>query len=74
MEVTGGLIRTYKYQWYLINYVCKTGKQVANDPDIGLDLVETGVDGDKVSLNKLRSDEAAEVLGVRITPNGNKQE
>ena len=70
MEVTGGAIRTDKSWWYLIDYVWKRGKWVASDPDVNLDLVANDVDGTRVSLSRLRCDEAAQMLGVWIAPSG----
>ena len=68
MEVTGGAIRTDKSWWYLIDYVWKRGKWVASDPDVNLDLVANDVNGTRVSLSRLRCDEAAQMLGVWIAP------
>ena len=64
MEVTGGAIRTDKSWWYLIDYVWKRGKWISNDPDIGIDLVATNIEGERVSLKQLGCDEASEMLGV----------
>ena len=36
-------------------------------------LVATGVDGTRVSFTKLRCDEAAEMMGVWISPNENNK-
>ena len=38
---------------------------------MGLDLVSKGVDGNRISLTKLRCDEVVEVLRVWIVPSGN---
>ncbi len=46
MEVTGGVIRTDKSWWYLVNYVWKGVKWVAHDPDIEIDLVATNMGGE----------------------------
>ena len=73
MEVTGGVIRTDKSWWYLVDYVWKRGKWVAHDPDIGIDLVATNIDGERVSLKQLRCDKASEMLGIWLAPNGDKK-
>ena len=64
MEVTGGAINTGKSWWYLIDFVWKRDKWVAEDLEVGLDLITTDRNGNRVSLNKLRSDEASEMFGV----------
>ncbi len=73
MEVTGGAINTGKSWWYLIDFVWKRGKWVAEDPEVGLDLIAIDSNGRRVSLKKLRCNEASEMLGVWITPNGDKK-
>ena len=73
VEVTVGAINTGKSLWYLIDFVWKRGKWVAEDPQVGLDLIATDCNGNRVSLNKLRCDEASEMLGVWLTPNGDKK-
>ena len=50
MEVTGSTIRTDKSWWCLIKYEWKRGKWIVSNPDVGIDLVATGVDGNVVSL------------------------
>ena len=74
MEVTGGAINTGKSWWYLIDFVWKRGKWVAEDPDVGLDLIANDSNGRRVSLKQLRSNEASEMLGVWITQNGDKKD
>ena len=71
--MTGEVIRTYKSWWYLIGYVWKKGKWVAENPEVGLVLVAKEVDGKITSLTKFRCDKAAEILGAWITPSGNKR-
>lgn len=60
-----------KCWWYLLDYVCKHGKWICIDSLIDKDLVATNSDGEQVSLKRLRMDEAAEMLGVYLSPNGN---
>ena len=72
MEVTGGVIRTDKSWWYLIDFVWKQGQWVATDPLIDIDLIATNSKGENISLQHLRSHEASEMLGIWITPNGDK--
>ena len=69
MEVTGDPIRTHKSWWYLIEYVWKRGKWIVADSLSDVDLVSTGMDGERVSLQRLRCDEVAEMLGVWLSPN-----
>ena len=48
------------------------GKWICSDANKELDLIATGSDGKRVSLQRLRCDKAAEMLGVWLDPNGNK--
>ncbi len=73
MEVTGGAINTGKSWWCLIDFLWKRSKWVAEDPEVGLDLVAFDSNGRRVSLTKLRCNKASEMLGVWITPNGDKK-
>ena len=73
MEVTGGSIRSDKSWWHLINYVWKRGKWVGADCCMDLDLIATDSDGELVSLKRLRCNQAAEMLGIWLAPDGNKQ-
>ena len=73
MEVTGGSIRADKSWWYLIDYVWKRGKWVGNDSCMDMDLIATDSNGELVSLKRLRCDQAAEMLGIWLAPDGNKQ-
>ena len=70
MEVTGGAVRADKSWWYMIDYVWKRGKRVASDPQLNIDLVATNTNGESVTLSHLRSDEAAEMVGVWLAPSG----
>ena len=70
MEVTGGAISTGKSWWYLIDFVWKRGKWVAADPHSNLDLIASDKNGNRIALSHLRSDEAAEMLGAWLAPNG----
>ena len=70
MEVTGGAISVDKSWWYLIDYVWKRGKWVANDANTDIDLIATSACGEVVSLKRLQVDEASKMLGVWLTPNG----
>ena len=73
MEVTGGAISTDKSWWYLIYYVWKRGKWIASDPQLNIDLIASDKNDDRISLSHLRSNEAAEVLGVWLAPNRNNK-
>ena len=57
----------------IIDFVWKGGKWVAEDPEVGLDLIANDSNGRRVSLKKLRCNEASEMLCVWITPNGDKK-
>ena len=54
-----------------MEYVWKRGKWVAQDAGLPYDLVAYTSDGDSISLQRLFADEASEMLGVWIAPNGN---
>ena len=73
MEVTGGCIRTDKSWWYIMDFVWKRGRWEASDALENIDLVATGCDGERVSLQRLRCNVAAEMLGIWLSPNGNKE-
>ena len=72
MSVTGGAISVDKSWWYLVEYIWKKGRWVANDAGLDLDLVATSTDGELVSLKRLYAHEASEMLGVWVAPDGNK--
>ena len=44
-----------------------------NDSNLGIDLVATDVNGDRESLNILRSNKVSDILGIGITPNQDKR-
>ena len=71
MEVTGGALSIDKSWWYLVEYVWKRGKWVANDAELGKDIIATSPTGDRLSLNRFRCDAASEMLGVWLAPVGN---
>ena len=74
MEVTGGAIRADKSWWYLIGYVWKRGKSVGTDSCLDVNLIAMDSENKLVSFKRLRYDQAAEILGVWLTPDGNKKE
>ena len=49
------------------------GKRVATVPMIDINLIATDTKGYRVSLKQLRCNEASEMLGIWITPNGDKK-
>lgn len=49
------------------------GKWLAEDPEVGIDLMVKDVDGKTVSLKKLTSNDAADVLSVWIASSGDTQ-
>ena len=71
IEITGGSIRTDKSWWYLVDYVWKRGKWIGCDAEVDVDLVATSSNGEKISLQRLRCDEASEIFGIWLAPNGN---
>ena len=60
MAVTGGSVRADKCWWYLLDFVWRRGKWICQDSDLDRDLVATSVNGEQVSLTRLRMNEAAE--------------
>ena len=44
---------------------------MANDAELGKDLIVTSPTGDQFLLNRLRCDAASKILGVWLAPNGN---
>ena len=55
----------------MVEYFWKRGKWVANDAELGKDLIRTSPTGDRLSLNILRCDAASEILGAWLAPDGN---
>ena len=74
MDVTGGAISVDKSWWYMIDYVWKRGKWIAVDADNNMDLVATSSSGERISLKRLHANESSKMLGIHVTPNGNKDE
>ena len=72
MGVTGGKISVEKSWWYLVEYVWKKGKWVTNDAELDYDLVAQTSNGLNVSLKRLYANEASEMLGVWLAPDGGK--
>ena len=70
--VTGGAISVQKSWWYMIEYVWRRGKWIATDASDNLDLVATSSSGEIISLKRLHSNESSKMLGIHITPDGNK--
>ena len=74
IDVTGGAISIEKSWWYMIDYVWKRGKWIAVDADNNLDLVAKSSTGDFISLKRLHAYESSKMLGIYVTPDGNKDE
>ena len=72
MEVTGGALRPDKSWWYLVEYVWKQGKWVASDAGQDLNLQATGPNGRVENLKYLSASKSAEMLGVWMSPSGDK--
>ena len=72
MEVTGGALRPDKSWWYLVYYQWERGKWKAMD--VGSDKVLTAKGPDDVTQNlkHLEVTESAEMLGVWMSPSGNR--
>ena len=73
MQVTGAAIATDKSWWYLVDFEWKQGKWVTVDPLLDFILSAQNDKGDTVSLKRLLSTDATEMLGVWMAPNGNKK-
>ena len=58
----------------MINYVWKRGKWIAVDADNNLDLVAKSSSGELISLKRLHANESSKMLGIYVTPDGNKEE
>ena len=73
IDVTGGAISVSKSWWYMIEYVWKRGKWVATDAGNDLDLVATSATGEAISLKRLHANQSSKMLGIYISPDGNKE-
>ena len=73
MQVTGATIATDKSWWYLVNFKWERGKWVTTDPLPDFDLWSYGDNNDFISLKRLLSQDATEMLGVWMSPNGCKK-
>ena len=45
---------------------------MASDPEVGIALMADDITGERLTLSRLRCDEAAEMLGVWMAPDGNR--
>lgn len=73
MQVTGAAIATDKSWWYLVDFQWKNGKWVTCDPLPEYDLTTTDCNDEYISLKRLISTDATEMLGVWMAPNGCKK-
>ena len=74
MEVTGGAVETRRSYYYVIDYIKHKGKWKAFDPDLGdKELIVLDKDKRICSLDRLPCSEAAEMLGVWMTMNGDRR-
>ena len=71
IKQTVGCLVPEKSSWYLIDFVWKKGKFQCCDPMMGSNLTTTTKTGEVISLKRLRSKEAMEMLGIRMAPDGN---
>ena len=46
---------------------------MTHDPETDLDLIAINVNGERVSLKKLRCDEASEMLGIWLVQSNDKE-
>ena len=74
IDVTGGAISVEKSWWYMIDYVWKRGKWIAVDADNNMDLMAKSSSGEQISLKRLHANESSKMLGIYVTPDGNKEE
>ena len=72
MAVTGGVLETTKSWWYLVEFVWHRGNWIAVDAlqDADIELIAVGGDGFQKELKRLSVQEAAEMLGIWMAPNG----
>ena len=56
-----------------MDYFWSRVKWVTTDSGLYLDLLAKDIDVQKVPLNHLRCDEASEILGIWMSPNGNNK-
>ena len=73
IDVTGGVISVEKSWWYMIEYVWRRGNWIATDAVDNLDLVTTSSSGEIISLKRLHANEYSKILGIYVTPDGNKE-
>ena len=73
MEVKGAALSPDKSWWYLVDFVFSHGKWIAHDAAPHNDLVATKEKGETVSLQRLCANEASEMLGVWVAPDGNNK-
>ena len=73
MQVTGASIATDKSWWYLVSFEWKQGKWITCDPLPEHELITNSSDNTPISLKRLLSAEATEMLGVWMAPDGCKK-
>ena len=72
MEVTGGALRPDKSWWYLVKYHWDRGTWKATDAGADKVLTAKGPDGVVQTLKHLDVSESAEMLGVWMSPSGDR--
>ena len=72
-EVTGGGLRTDKIWYHLIDYIWKRGNWIARDPEVHIELMATDMPCKRKVLFRLQCNEAVEMLGVWMAPDGNSE-
>ena len=73
MEVTGAAIAPDKCWWYLIEFQWTNGRWKGSDEGETFTLEVRNKKGDIEALRYLRQDEAMEMLGVHLAPNGSEK-
>ena len=71
MRVNGGVLAPDKSWWYLVEFVWSKGKWTYNDAGETVDLKAQDMHGKTLSLKYLLHNEAKEMLGVFLAPDGN---
>ena len=58
----------------MIDYVWSRGKWIATDAGNNHDLVAKLSSGERISLKRVHANESSKILGIYVTPDGNKDD
>ncbi|GFH51334.1 hypothetical protein CTEN210_07810 [Chaetoceros tenuissimus] len=72
MQVTGGALESKKSYWYLIDFEYSRGKWIASDPIIEDDTLTAKTPEGRKALQRLSVQMEAEMLGIWMSPSGNR--